>query len=75
MKLSAHLIISGKSYAIITTQPGPQSDITVTLDRAPEIESKSRESVMIYNQGFSREPMRMVGLPVGPIVRLRMIYS
>jgi len=74
MNLSAHLIISDETFAILATQPGPQGQITVTLDRVPKISPQSREMILIYRSGATREPVRMAAMPEGVKLRLRTIY-
>jgi|FLOH01.1.fsa_nt_gi hypothetical protein len=74
MNLSAHLIISDEIFAILATQPGPQGQITVTLDRVPKISPQGREMILIYRSGATREPMKMAAMPDGVKLRLRPVY-
>jgi len=73
MNLSAHLIISDETFAILATQPGPQGEITVTLDRVPNITPEGREMVLIYRNGATREPVRMAEMPEGAKLKFRTI--
>ena len=70
----AELIIAGQTYAVLSQTTGPHGEICVTLDRAPVIDPRKREAVILLRQGRNREPLRLCSLPDGPWLRLRTIY-
>jgi hypothetical protein len=70
----AELIIAGEAYAVLALTTGPHGEFCVTLDRAPVIDPRKCEAVVMLCQGRNREPLRLCSLPDGPRLRLRTIY-
>ena len=71
---AAELIIAGEAYAVLVQTTGPYGEICVTLDRAPVIDPRKQEAVIMLHLGKNREPLRLCSLPDGPQLRLRTIY-
>jgi hypothetical protein len=74
MTPSPELIITGQAYTVLALSTGPHGEICVTLDRAPVIDPRKQEAVVMLRQGRNREPLRLCSLPDGPRLRLRTIY-
>lgn len=74
MSTATKLVIEGESYAVRSIATGQFRQITVTLDRTPEIKPQHREHIVLLIDGDCREPYRISQLPSGPQITLNAVY-
>jgi hypothetical protein len=74
MSTVTNLIIDGETYAVLAIAPGQYRQITVTLNRTPEIKPQHREHIVLLIDGDHREPYRIAQPPAGPQITLNAVY-